>query len=210
MCWDPGESFSDPESGVLALEWQLAHWVRGYGWDTLLRTQRLTDAEMEAALQNGTIAFTPEFLTRMTGIQLPLHGRRYRLGLRALNKAGRRSCGDAACTTGNPGDNWAVFQGTQFGVDILAPTCTRAVAWLCDPLSWDPEPVLPLAINDIVGSTTAVYGGCAPACSTLLVQTLHPDSRENYLLSLLHSRVWGGCGRLRPSGFCWVELDVVM
>ena len=62
----------------------------------------------------------------------PRHGEKYRLGLRAVNRAGLRSCGDVACSVVE-GDRWAASQGVYFQIDEAGPICAQAKAWLCDP-----------------------------------------------------------------------------
>ena len=51
VCWNaPG--FSDPDSGIWQIEWQVARWT-GLVWDTLTATQQLGEAESAAIAAGG-------------------------------------------------------------------------------------------------------------------------------------------------------------
>lgn len=150
LCWPvPGSfgadvGFSDPESGVWYLEWQVAVYVASSStWDTITSTEALSEGASLAALQMGTLRLDAATLTSAAdGLAVPRHPRYYRIGLRAVNRAGLRSCvthGGApfpdGCeqTWGQYETAWAAEEGVQIHVDYGAPVCVDASAHLCDP-----------------------------------------------------------------------------
>ena len=150
LCWDPTVGgFADPQSGLVALEWQLARWVASSGrwdaigsgqWDTLGEAQVLAGANLTAVLSEGVLRLSSSELTALTGgRETPSHPERYRLGLRGRNAAGLRSCGDASCSAAGQ-RNWAAFEGVHISVDTAPPLCASARAWVCDPLTPDRTP----------------------------------------------------------------------
>lgn len=101
------------------------------------------------------LALSNELLESVSAFAKLEHPRQYRLGLRAVNRAGVVSCGAAyqacrerarkdstdesscACPdpTGQVGD-WAATQfevGVAFMVDLVPPSCLSAMSWICDP-----------------------------------------------------------------------------
>jgi hypothetical protein len=130
VCW-PLNDFVDEESGLWRLQWQLAGWVEGVGWDVLMETQSLPEARSMAALMSSSLHLSAEELHGVLGRATPSHRGRYRLGVRVLNRAGLHSCGADACLEG---ERWVLVEGAIMEVDTEPPTCAHANAWLCDPL----------------------------------------------------------------------------
>ena len=152
ICWEsPG--FVDSESDVWALEWQLARRV-GLLWDTITATQQLNEADTAAAIEAGFLEVTKQQLLAIIGADLLVHPNRIRMAVRAVNRAGLRSC--PACPvppcscvfSAGPRDSpssiaadnhaafysaWALDSPVEFQLDIAGPQCAYAHAWLCDP-----------------------------------------------------------------------------
>ncbi|KAL3925495.1 MAG: hypothetical protein SGPRY_003632 [Prymnesium sp.] len=156
LCWQPQTSFLDPESELWTLEWQLARWVADNStWDTLIPTQTLAPTWGQEIAKMGMLNLTNEALQSISTFASLEHPHRYRLGLRAVNRAGVVSCGPAlescrererlhganssGCVCPDPTgriDNWAATQysaSTPFMIDLVPPSCAFASAWLCDP-----------------------------------------------------------------------------
>ena len=92
VCW-PSSGFFDPDSGVYRIEWQLARWT-GLAWDTLTGTQQLSDTETAAVLSSGVLNLTKADLYAVIGNDFLTHPNRLRIGVRAMNRAGMRSCSE--------------------------------------------------------------------------------------------------------------------
>ena len=160
LCWPTKfGSFIDQESGLWTLEWQLARWVVDAGvWTTAIPTQPFQPKEGRTLADGGVLSLSDEFLTAISEFAKLEHPRQYRLGLRAVNRAGAVSCGpsyqacrermrksatpwaeETECICPDPTgqvDNWAATQfdaGVAFMVDVVPPSCLFATAWVCDP-----------------------------------------------------------------------------
>ena len=140
VCLDTVPGFVDDESDVWYLEWQLARWVPTGGggvWSTLTPTQALREGESTDISKHGVLHLEAHTLTEATGgFEVPTKGR-YRLGLRAVNRAGLRSCpiGISCNPVVEDGidSDWAARLGVEIVVDQVAPSCVQAKAWLTDP-----------------------------------------------------------------------------
>lgn len=138
----PSPGFIDLESGVWRLEWQVARWT-GLTWDTLTATQQLGEAETAEVLHAGRLNITKHWLRQVVGSDFMIHPNRLKLGVRALNRAGLRSCAEPSCTTRHGCScatssfyaPWASDVGMEVYIDAAGPTCAQASAWLCDPSS---------------------------------------------------------------------------
>jgi hypothetical protein len=158
LCWPAdGRSFLDRESGLWTVEWQLARWVPdNASWTTAIPTQRLSPGAGRALADGGLLNLSQADLTSISAFATLTHAHRYRLGVRAVNRAGVVSCGPSLeacrerarrrglpigpeCACADPTgevDNWAASQldvSVPFSIDVVAPSCLFAVAWLCDP-----------------------------------------------------------------------------
>lgn len=156
LCWPPQASFSDHESGFWTLQWQVARWVADIGvWDTITPTQTMHPNLGQEVANGGVLNLTSQALQSISVFATLRHNEQYRLGLRAMNRAGVVSCGPevercrklalrhghdtSKCVcpdaTGQT-DNWAATQlasSVPFMIDLEPPSCNSASAWLCDP-----------------------------------------------------------------------------
>lgn len=90
LCWEP-PGFTDDESDVWRLEYQVARWsLDQYQWDIYLPTQVLSYHETRAALVAGRLTIRSEI--NGSDWDLLSLNNRYRVGLRAVNRAGIRRC----------------------------------------------------------------------------------------------------------------------
>lgn len=82
-----------------------------------------------------------ELTAAINGFAAPVHPTRYRLGLRAVNRAGLSSDGTRVLTTAVD-TPWAATSGVEITVDRGAPICATATARLCglDYLTSLPRP----------------------------------------------------------------------
>lgn len=170
ICWD-GPGFVDDESGVWALEWQLARWT-GNGWDTLTATQSILGSQLEQShllsdmAGQGIFEISMAQLTAAIGTALALHPNRFRVGVRAVNRAGLPSCALAMCSrppcpcssvdsaAGGSNTAWAAETGAEVVVDTVGPACVHAKAWLCAPAPADSED------DNALRSTTGAQNQC--------------------------------------------------
>ena len=140
VCLASVPGFADDESGIWYLEWQLARWVAtpsGGVWSTLTPTQYLREDESSEVNEHGVLHLTAHTLSEATGgFEVPGKGR-YRLGLRAVNRAGLRSCpiGISCNSVVEEGydSDWAARLGVEITVDMVPPSCVKAQVWLTDP-----------------------------------------------------------------------------
>ena len=133
VCWEP-PGFADPESGVWRLEWQISRWsMDQQEWDVLSKTHVLDENRTQAVLAAGEFVLSTEEMERATGLELAFD-ERYRLGFRAINRAGLRSC-PASVTACESRGNWSKAEGyNDFFLDREAPEFVAyARVWLCDP-----------------------------------------------------------------------------
>ena len=80
LCWgEPG--WIDGESGIGYFEWQLARWVEGSGWDTLVATQAVSLDDSTAALAAGMFTLSADALATLLGFRAPTHPNRYRFAV---------------------------------------------------------------------------------------------------------------------------------
>ena len=196
VCW-AALGFDDQESGVWRLEWQLARRV-GFTWDTLSTTLQLTEAETLASNRDGRLLLTKEALAAAVGADFLVHPNRLRLGLRAVNRAGLRSCAscasqpcscerlvgpNAARTTAESiaavaheavHSPWAIATGMEAVVDATGPVCAYASAWLCDPHTSSssslPARCHDIALDQAIGDAAGAGGGFQAAQDRLHVQ----------------------------------------
>ena len=189
-CWKP-PGFVDAESGIWALEWQLARRV-GLVWETITGTQQLSEADTAAAVEAGYLDVTREQVLAVIGADLLVHPNRFRMGIRAVNRAGLRSCDHCveppcSCATEHRRDSpasiaaaehaefysdWATESALEFQVDVVGPVCAWAHAWLCDP----GQRHLPhkaghdISLDEINGPVGGVGGGFQSLTDRLRVQ----------------------------------------
>ena len=64
LCWPTASGFTDDESGVWYLEWQLARWT-GLAWDTVTATQQLSHNDSSAAAREGAYELTKAQVERI-------------------------------------------------------------------------------------------------------------------------------------------------
>ena len=192
LCF-PAQGFVDGESGVWKLEWQLARWL-GWRWDTLTQTHELNAEEwpdVGLALdlaEPAALFFSRERIAAAIGGGLDLQTNRFRVGVRAVNRAGLRSCNPLLCTVppcscaidlqqpATALTAWAAEAGVEVAVDDAGPVCGDATAWMCDP--WGPPTYdghgRPTRCHDIalarVSSVGSAEAGFQGATDTLRVQ----------------------------------------
>ena len=153
ICWHPDPGFVDHESGLWTLQWQVARWVVDASvWDTAIPTQTLSPEFSRQVHATGMLNLSQEQLVSVSAFLELRHPLRYRLGLRAVNRAGVVSCGPGVgvceksdragtseCACPDPTgkiDNWAATQfdaSVPFAIDVVPPSCLFAVVRLCDP-----------------------------------------------------------------------------
>ena len=203
-CWNsPG--FVDAESHVWTLEWQLARRV-GLMWDTITGTQQLSETETAVAVEAGYLEVSKEQLLAVIGADLLVQPNRFRMGVRAVNRAGLRSCSrcvapPCSCATDHRRESpasiaaaehaefhsaWAVDSALEYQVDVVGPACAWAQAWLCDPRNDLPRyhtPCHDISLDTTDGATGGVGGGFQSRTDRLRVQwtgfveTLSPIDR---------------------------------
>lgn len=149
ICWGP-PGFSDGESGVWVLEWQVSRLVIDQisgdeSYTAVMATQQLAsdDAKLFGTPEAGALNITQQDLIDASGGNFFAHPNRLRIGVRAINRAGLSSCGDDACvvqpcTCANSrqnggADDWSTTSSIEAQIDIDRPLCNDARAWLCDP-----------------------------------------------------------------------------
>ena len=182
VCWDRRRSgWRDAESGVWLLEWQLARYSDGI-WDTISPTQTLTPERTLDVLRNGRLDLNASELSAAAGLQVPKHPNTYRLGVRAVNRAGLRSCPGTAlsCDQLPPGTDspWAATDHNYTAtlmIDIAPPICAYAKSWLCPLASQTPagepfEKCLDLSLDRAYGPVRVAGGGVQNETGRLLVQ----------------------------------------
>lgn len=132
VCWAaPG--FVDNQSAVAHLEWELARFVSGFGWDSLTGTVRVDNGAATLALKSGSFVIEVAELKSRFGISSLAHTSSYRLGVRAVNRAGGVSAPRTAAAPAGSAMSWASEHGVQIIVDTVGPSCLDASAWLCAP-----------------------------------------------------------------------------
>ena len=126
----------------------------------------------------GPLNITKQLLHDAIGFDFMIHPNRFRLGVRALNRAGMRSCVDCPmppCSCANLSfySPWAIETGLEVAIDSAGPVCTRASAWLCDPskpTSDPPKRCHDIALNRQVGIVGTPGGGFQARKDALRVQ----------------------------------------
>ena len=127
-------------SGIWSIEWQIARWT-GLVWDTVLGTQIIPESEIPPA-DNFTklvqLNFTKQQLYELIGGDFLTHPNRLKVAVRAINRAGLRSCASCVVQPCSCADSsfyapWAAETGLEVRIDIAGPTCAYASAWICDP-----------------------------------------------------------------------------
>ena len=146
-------SFEDGESGVYELEYQVSRWVpdpddlqpwnvQGWAsfeppavwqdsdnWDTIQQTQTVAGERLAATLSRGYLSISRAELTAAVGQVHPMHPNWYKVGVRARNRAGLRSCqGPHEDCVGNSTKNgpWAAAEGIIVAIDVAPPWCYRS------------------------------------------------------------------------------------
>ena len=190
LCWDsPG--FVDSDSGIWRLEVQISRLRRGSSgllsrdgsglpnfdrqWDVIRGTEVLPYEETRNVLRDGQLVIRSDRDSALDGgEELFRHNNWFRVGLRAINRAGLRSCPPTVsdCKQQGEGD-WSVVDGYyDFMIDDdAADDISRAEVWLCDPRTpLSGRPCHDLSYSNNITTTGQARGGFQASNTSLHVQ----------------------------------------